>query len=203
MATLGNSRRNGIGAFLHTILTNVWNIHFSILAQLPMTREFFEWFLRVAQSGDEDSDEQDMGHEVQNIPLVLTQPSNDGVDLHYDNLQGDMPQAGLATVDGVNMALGHVIPQSTEQPTDHESSIAPQPFAHFQAPIPPIHIATLESPQGSSWTSGDFQNPNANFGAGAAVVPNVPVSVAPVPYTIEIDLQDVARRMGCILVPFS
>src|SRR5260221_3551361 len=122
MASLSNSRIDGIGAFLHMILTNIWNIHFSILAQLPMTREFFERFLHVAQSEDEDSDEQDMGHEAQNTP-VLTQLSNDGVNLHYDNLQGDMPQAGLATVGGVNITLGHVIPQSTEQPTDHESCL--------------------------------------------------------------------------------
>ncbi|SRR5258708_1873348 len=199
MASLSNSRIDGIGAFLHMILTNIWNIHFSILAQLPMTREFFERFLHVAQSEDEDSDEQDMGHEAQNIHPVLTQPSNDGINLHYDNLQGDVPQAGLATVGGVNITLGHVITQSTKQLTDHESSIAPQPFAHYQAPIPPIQIATLESPQGSSWTSGGFQNPTANFGAGAAAVPSVPVSVAPVLYTI--DLQEMARSIGFIVVP--
>ena len=110
MATLGNSRHNGIGAFLHTILTNVWNIHLCILAQLPMMREFFERFLHVAQSEDDDSDEQDMEHEAQNILPVLAQLSIGGVNLQYDNLQGDVPQAGLAIVGGVNTALGRVRP---------------------------------------------------------------------------------------------
>ncbi len=165
-----------------------------------MTREFFERFLHVAQSEDDDSAEQDMGHEAQDAPLVLTQPSNDGVNLHYDNLQGDVPQAGLATIGGVNTPLGLIIPQSTEQPTNQESSITPQPFAPYQAPIPaPVQIATLGSSQGSSWNSTDFQNPAAYFGAGSTTVPNVPVSVVPVLYTI--DLQEVAKSMGFIVVP--
>ncbi len=152
-----------------------------------MTREFFERFLHAAQSeDDDDSAEQDTEHEAQDIPFVPTQPSNDG-----DNLQGDIPQAGLATVDGVNTALEHVIPQSTEQPTNQEPSIAPQLFAPYQA-VP-------GSPQGSSWNSTNLQNPAANFGAGSTAVPNVPVSVAPVLFTI--DLQEMAKSMGFIVVP--
>jgi len=139
-----------------------------------MTREFFERFLHVAQSEDDDSDEQDMEHEAQNILPVLAQLSIGGVNLQYDNLQGDVPQAGLATVGG--------------------------PFATHQGPIPaPVQIATLETPQGSSSNSTDFQNPAANFGAGSTAVPNVPVSIAPVLFTI--DLQEMAKSMGFIVVP--
>src|SRR5260370_1531966 len=89
---LSNSDHNGISMSPHTILMDVWNIHFSILAELPITQEFFEQFLHVAQNEEEDSNEQDMEPEAQNISSVLTQPSNHNVTLGYDNPQADVPQ---------------------------------------------------------------------------------------------------------------
>src|SRR5258708_30318971 len=65
-----------------------------------------------------------------------------------------------------------------------------------------LHHKPLTTPRGHQLIEWLCQGSPIVFGAGAAVVPNVPVSVAPVPYTIEIDLQDVARRVGCILFPF-